>query len=178
MGLTTFLPLVLLGATIWLSIKPIEHWWRKVFAIFCGIVSLAGATAACWFFGSSGSALIDLELVFGVGAMLIALPAVLVSWRYFKHWQAIIPALIGINLLILLSFFWWLHLGMILVVAKFGAIIFSLLAAIALATYLKRKDREKDAAAPPSASLENAATFFSHPEPGWKSLLNGLCGMG
>ena len=83
-------------------------------------------------------------------AMFIACPALFLAFLSSmgsitnrSQWRFIIPAFIGINVLITMAFFWWLYLGLFLMVAKIAATILAVLAAIALGIHLRKNDIEK-----------------------------------
>ena len=141
-GILFLLPVLVIAATVWLARKPKLDWWRKSFALYCAVLASVGSCLVILNFGSQRRG-DDIEVFLFLAGLFVSPLAIIVSWMYFKHWQVIVPAFLGINLLITLSFSWWLFLGMTLVAAKTGAVTFASLGAVALIIYLKKKENDE-----------------------------------
>ena len=81
-----------------------------------------------------------------VGALLLTVSTVVMSWRpsstwFIGHWIRILTALIVILVIIALSFFQWVHLGTSIVLAKLLSIGLAALVALVLRVYLVRQQR-------------------------------------
>lgn len=79
-----------------------------------------------------------LEFVFGIPAFTLGAAAMVTVRQQLRHWQEVVPAFLGMNVLVVLPFMLWLHLGIALGLAKLSALVLTVLAAVALTSYLKR----------------------------------------
>lgn len=144
-GLVGIIVLIaLIGGAIGLGFLVLDKWWGRVTALALSFPALVGAALSVWSFGlqDGGYYFSPLYIVAPI-TLLFALFSLLVSARSFKHWAVIVPAFLGVNLLITLAFSWWLYLGLMLPFAKLAAVALAALWTVALAMYLKKKERDE-----------------------------------
>ena len=92
---------------------------------------------------------IDIPLAnYSTGLILLAIPAFVlgvavlaISGRELRHWRVVIPTFLGMNVLVVLAFMLWFHLGIALALAQVSAIVLAALAALVLVGYIKRKQQ-------------------------------------
>ena len=143
-----FMILALIGGAIALGSMPRESRLRKSLGLGLGILSLLTSEALLLAFGvSDADSFSDYSIGdYSTGLILLAIPAFVmgitllaISGRELRHWRMVIPTFLGMNVLVVLAFMLWLHLGIALALAQVSAIVLAALAALVLVGYIKRK---------------------------------------
>ncbi|MCY4582407.1 MAG: hypothetical protein OXE50_06360 [Chloroflexi bacterium] len=137
----TFLVTVVGGGTA-LAVLPQESRTRKSLGMLMVIPALMASAGLVLVFGGSDASAFSnyglVQVMFGVPAFVLGFALVGGSWKQLKHWRFVVPAFLGMNVLVVLPFMLWLHLGIALELAKISAIVLTALVAVVLAGYLKR----------------------------------------
>ena len=145
LGSSVLLVFALIGGAIALGFMPRESRLRKSLGLGLGILSLLASGALLLTFGDSdaeSSTYYSLQLiVFAVPAYVLGIAALAISGRELRHWRVVIPTFLGMNVLVVLAFMLWLHLGIALALAQVSAIVLVALAALLLVGYIKRKQQ-------------------------------------
>ena len=131
-----------LAALILLGVVAYSIWGRNsrvIWTIAQAIVIpvLSGSVALLWMFGDSDAGYFW-TYVIGVPALTLGIASLLISLR-LRYWRATIASLVGMNVLIILAFMLWLHLGIPLTLAKLSAFVLVAFAGFLLAGYVKRR---------------------------------------
>ena len=140
-----FIILALIGGAIALGSMPRESRLRKSLGLGLGILSLLASGALLLTFGGSDAEAFSnysLRLVvFAVPAYVLGTALLAISGRELRHWRVVIPTFLGMNVLVVLAFMLWLHMGIELALAQVSAIVLATLAALLLVGYIKRKQQ-------------------------------------
>ena len=145
-----FMILALIGGAIALGFVLKEGGAGKSLGLAVGTLSLLTAEALLLAFGGSDAdSFSDYSIAdYSTGLILLAIPAfvlgvavLVISGRELRHWHVVIPTFLGMNVLVVLAFMLWLHLGIALALAQVSAIVLAALAALVLVGYIKRKQQ-------------------------------------
>ena len=144
-GSLALLVFALFGGAIALGFMPRASRLRKSLGLALGIPSLLASGALLLTFdGSDAEAFSSYgwQLVaLAVPAYVLGLAVLAIAGRELRHWPVVIPTFLGMNVLVVLAFMLWLHLGIALALAQVSAIVLATLAAMVLVGYIKRKQQ-------------------------------------
>ncbi len=91
-------------------------------------------------------------MLLAIAAYVLGLAVLAISGRELRHWRVVLPALLGMNVLVVLPFMLWLHVGITLQLAQISAIVLATLTAVVLAGSVHReRPLLGGPASPPSA---------------------------
>ena len=118
---------------------------RSIFSLSIGILSLLASSLLVLVFGGSDYAMFFLVAVM---AYVLAIASLAASWRELRHWQAVILSVAGMNVLVVMPFMLWLHVGIEGELAKASAIALTAVAAFLLASYVRRRTADEETLCP------------------------------
>ena len=138
-----FIVLVLIGGAIAVGFMARESRARRGLGLGLGIPPLLAAGALLVTFGGSDAeptSNYTSDLVtLAIATYVLAIAVLAVSARELRHWRAVIAVLLGMTILIGLSFMLWLHLGISLALAQVSSVVLAALAGLVLISHIKRR---------------------------------------
>ena len=140
-----FMILALIGGAIALGFVLKEGGAGKSLGLAMSVLSMLASGVLLLAFGGSDA---DGFSDYGIGLVLLAIPAFVlgvavlaISGRELRHWRVAVPTFLGMNVLVVLAFMLWLHMGIALALAQVSAIVLAALAALLLVGYIKRNQQ-------------------------------------
>ncbi len=141
---TTLIPALILTVVIAYSIwgRNSRAIWTLAFAI--AVPALLASGALLVMFGGPDPGDVDQfsyrlwSFVITAVALPLGVASLLISLR-LRYWRATISSLVGMNVLVILAFMLWLHLGIALALAKASAFVLTGVVAFLLYSYAKRR---------------------------------------
>ena len=134
--------LAVVGGGVALAVLPQESKVRKSLGMLMVIPALMASAGLVLIFGGSDASAFSnyglAQVMFGIPAFILGFALVGGSAKQLSHWRGVVPAFLGMNALVVLTFMLWLHLGIALELAKISAIVLTALVAVVLTGYLKR----------------------------------------